>query len=162
MAHCEITIYNRQREVPLKLNSVSIQDVVDVVLASEQQQADFLSLHFLSDRLMRQYHKKFFQDDSATDCMSFPIDIDDPEATPRILGDIFICPQTALTHVKGCPHSFWEELTLYLVHGLLHLIGYEDTSASSRTIMRKKEKQILSMLKERGSFISGILHVQRT
>ena len=87
--------------------------------------------------------------------MSFPIDIDDPEATPRELGDIFICPKTALIYTKDTPHLFWEELTFYLVHGLLHLLGYEDTSSEKRSVMHLKERALLRALKKTTTLLSG-------
>jgi len=87
--------------------------------------------------------------------MSFPIDIDNLEATPRALGDILICPKIALLQVDNNTRLFWEELTLYLIHGLLHLLGYEDTSPKKRAIMRSKEKKLIEKLKKNGSLLSG-------
>jgi len=156
--YCNIAIYNRQKELSIKFNESSIQAVVDFVLAQEKEQAHFLNIHFLSDRLMRKYHKEFFQDGSSTDCMSFPIDIDDPKAMPRALGDIFICPKIALIRTKNNISLFWEELSLYLVHSLLHLLGYEDTSSETRKIMRLKEKNLLCTLKKSKTLISGDFH----
>lgn len=158
MPHCNVSIYNRQKEIAIEFDVSSIQAVVDSVLVQENEEAHFLSVHFLSDRLMRKYHKKFFQDGSSTDCMSFPIDIDEPKAMPRALGDIFICPKIALIRAKNNIALFWEEITLYLVHSLLHLLGYEDTSPSLHKIMHTKEKNILCTLKESNTLISGDFH----
>jgi probable rRNA maturation factor len=125
------------------------------VLEHENVSADFVSIYFISDRVMRQYHKKYFQDPSPTDCISFPVDSEADSHGPRVLGDVFVCPKTAHLYVQGDERKFWEELTLYIVHGLLHLLGYEDMPASARSKMRAREKIIISALKKGQKMISG-------
>ena len=86
------------------------------VLAAEGVDAGELGLAFVGPDEMRELKREHLGIDEATDVLSFPIDgrEDVPEGVPRALGDVVLCPQ-----VVG---DAWREP---LVHGLLHLLGYE-------------------------------------
>ncbi len=159
---CTVTIYQQQREVRFWLAPGILEEIVAVVLCDEKTAADCVSIHFVSDVSMRRLHQRYFADPSSTDCMSFPLDQKPPYASPRVLGDIFICPLTALK-VAQKPSSislsivFWKEITLYLVHGMLHLLGYEDSTPTRRRLMRSRERAILKQLMAQGLTAKGIL-----
>lgn len=155
---CHTLFLNRQREISVSINPQSVQTVVDAVLCHENQRADFITIEFLSDAKTRNLHKKFFGDSSPTDCMSFPIDLDEHQK-PRHLGDIFICPKTALSQAQNNPLIFFEELTLYLVHGILHLLGYDDLIPSARKKMKQHEASIMKSLHTHGQILSGNLQL---
>jgi probable rRNA maturation factor len=155
---CQILLIHRHSEIPFSIDPESIETVVRFVLESEKQSADFLTVEFLSDARTRQLHKKFFGDPSSTDCMSFPIDIDD-HLQPRHLGDLIICPKTALLHAKNDSSLFFDELTLYLVHGMLHLLGYDDIALAPRKKMKQREGKIMKALREHGQILSGKLQL---
>ena len=86
------------------------------VLASEGVDAGELGLAFVEPDEMRSLKREHLGVDEATDVLSFPIDGrgDVPEGVPRALGDVVLCPQ-----VVG------EAWRAPLVHGLLHLLGYD-------------------------------------
>jgi probable rRNA maturation factor len=156
-----VTVFQRQREVRFSLVPNCLYEIVQVVLVEENAPGDTVSIHFISDFLMRRYHKRFFQDPSFTDCMSFPLDQYPPFPNPRDLGDIFICPKSALMFAKNSEPVFWSELTLYLVHGMLHLLGYEDSSKNKRAIMKSREKAILKALINQGLLAKGTLRLEQ-
>jgi probable rRNA maturation factor len=153
---CKVLVINKQKEIRFVVYADSIQNAVETVLSCEQEPADFVTIEFLSDAKTRQMHKKFFGDPASTDCMSFPIDLEN-STSPRHLGDIFICPKTALIQAENNPDVFFEELTLYLVHGLLHLLGYDDCSAQEKRTMRQRERRIMKCLRDHGQILSGKL-----
>jgi probable rRNA maturation factor len=155
---CQVLLSNRQREVPFRIDPNSVQTLVATTLACEGEQADFITVEFLSDAKMRRLHKKFFQDSSSTDCMSFPIDLDD-QPFPRHLGDVLICPKTALEQAENDPSVFFDEMTLYLVHGILHLLGYDDQLPLPRKKMKQRESYIMKRLRRHGQILSGKLQV---
>ena len=66
--------------------------------------------------------------------LSFPVDESAPAAGPRELGDVVICPE----------HT--EDLAEAVVHGVLHLCGYEDESGKGAAEMRRKEREYLRRL----------------
>ena len=152
---CRVAYSNRQREFPIRIDKTSLKTVVEVVLQEELQDADIVGLYLLSDRMMRYYHKKFFNDPSSTDCMSFPLD--DQTTKKRHLGEIMICPKTAHLVAQKENISFWKELTLNLVHGMLHLLGYEDTTETGYTMMTQKQTFLLSSLEQNQCLIRGFL-----
>ena len=98
-------------------------------LAEEGLEAAELGIAFVPPGEIRTLKSEHLGIDEATDVLSFPIDgLDDlPEGVPRALGDVVICPQ-----VVG------DEWRWPLVHGILHLLGYEHGDA-----MERREQEIL-------------------
>ncbi|MBL7085203.1 MAG: rRNA maturation RNase YbeY [Candidatus Omnitrophica bacterium] len=65
---------------------------------------------------------------------------------PEILGDVVICPEIARKFAKIYRSTTKKEISLYLTHGILHLLGYDDMNAKSRSQMRAQEQEILNRL----------------
>ena len=144
----KIEYINRQKEVDISFFLPLVPSIIAVTLALEDQKADYVAVHFLSDRAMRKMHKDYYNDPSSTDCMSFPIDVEEKERIgQRILGDIFICPKVAKEVAKEVHTTLEDELTLYTIHATLHLLGYDDIKISEKKCMRKKEQTALQSLK---------------
>lgn len=152
---CAVHVSNRQREVHFSVDSNILQGIVQAVLDSQGESASCIEIQFLSDRQTRRLHKQFFSDPSSTDCMSFPIDEVPDGSGYRHLGDVVVCPATALSCAKGKPSVFWEELSLYIVHGILHLLGYDDTTPMKRARMRRQEQRALALAKARSCMLRG-------
>lgn len=140
----QIHIHNEQKDLPLSKRREHITALIHFVLAQEKRKCDEIGIFFITDTKMRALHKEFFDDDSPTDCMSFPVD-SEPDCTPCYLGDIFVCPHTACKFAKP-----YEEVTLYILHGLLHLLGYDDIDSSDRKKMRRAEKKYMNHFKAMG------------
>ncbi len=102
---------------------------------------------FVSDKKMREFNKKFRDKDTSTDVLSFPAD-SEPQAGADLdyLGDILISTETAARQAQEIGHSFDDEITRLLVHGMLHLLGYDHQDSKSARSMRAKEKALLSKL----------------
>lgn len=103
-------------------------------------------IHFVDKKTISKLHKDVFDDPSPTDCISFPIDGPHDSAEGSILGEVFVCPTVALEYVKKRGGDPDREIALYLFHGLLHLIGYDDTSPKERQEMRRQEKRCLKFI----------------
>lgn len=106
-----------------------------------------LSVAFLSDEQLAQLHAEFLDDPSPTDVITFPGDVEDDLA-----GEICVSVDMALRvseSNKGFPFS--EELTLYLVHGWLHLCGLDDLDDESRAQMREAESIAMDHLRARNT-----------
>jgi probable rRNA maturation factor len=102
------------------VDEVGVADVCRHVLAAEGIQAGDLGVMFARPEEMRRLKRAHLGADEVTDVLSFPIDGvgDLPAGVPRQLGDVVLCPQ-----VVG------EAWRAPLVHGLLHLLGYDHGSA---------------------------------
>lgn len=116
-----------------------------------QIKTDEISIQFVSEKRISQLHALFFQDPSSTDCITFPIDsIPYQSNRYHLLGEIFICPKIAKQYAEKHHINPFEELCRYVVHGILHLIGFEDEKPNLRMQMKRKENACLKHLRRRG------------
>jgi probable rRNA maturation factor len=128
---------------PIKVSSV--ENLVSDFIAFHHTTFDEASIHFVDTPTICDLHEQFFNDPSTTDCISFPMD-DAEEEGYRILGDVFVCPETADNYVKSNGGDLYHEITLYVVHGLLHLLGYDDIEEDDQVLMRAEEARYLKQV----------------
>jgi len=105
-----------------------------------------LSVVLVDSETMRDLNKKYLNHNYVTDVLAFRMN--DGEFTgfnPEILGDVVVCPDTALECAFKLNESFEKEMSLYLVHGILHLLGYCDQSAVGAAEMSEIQERILSL-----------------
>ena len=127
-----------------KVNKKNIADAAEKILRAEGAQLYSLSILVCEDTYIQNMHKIYFDDDSPTDVISFPMDKfekDNPEG--GYLGDLLISADRAFKVAKDFDNTLQKEFFLYVVHGILHLLGYDDIAEADRLIMREKEKKIL-------------------
>ncbi len=141
-----VHIFNQQTDLPLDENQV--RNLVKKVLEQERQTCDEVSLYFVSIDEISQLHQKFFNDPSPTDCISFPLDQDEESDSYQILGEVFVCPAMAIEYAQANHLDPYEETTLYVIHGLLHLMGYDDIEESEIKQMRHAEAKHLKQIKK--------------
>lgn len=134
----KISVYNKQKD--LKLSSKSVKAVVEAVLAFYNVSCDEIAIHFVSTSAICKLHDEFFEDPSPTDCITFPYDED------SFLGEVFVCPKVAMDYVAKKGTSAYEETILYVVHGILHLLGYDDIEETDRKKMKEEEKRAMAHL----------------
>ncbi len=103
-----------------------------------------LSLVFLTDSALAELHGSFLGDPSLTDVITFEAD-----ALAGTAGEVCVSVDTALRYARESGRDFAEELTLYLVHGLLHLAGYDDLAPARKRRMRLAESRALQLLRQR-------------
>lgn len=131
------------QQAALKISVDQVEQLVRQVLVKEEQRCDEVSIYFVDTPAISQLHAQFFDDPSPTDCMSFPMDemndMDKEEFHYRVLGDVFICPSTAIAYAAEHGGDAYLETTLYVVHGLLHLMGYDDLEEEDIRYMREAE-----------------------
>lgn len=139
-----IHIDNQQQD--LSIDAKSVEEIVLAFLQLEQVSADEVSINFVDDPTICKLHADYFNDPTTTDCISFPMDGEDEEY--RLLGEIFVCPKTAIDYARLNGIDPYTETTLYIVHGLLHLIGLDDIEDEDRDEMRRREQVHLENLKK--------------
>jgi probable rRNA maturation factor len=100
-----------------------------------------ISLALVDDAAIHILNSKFLQHDWPTDVITFPIS--EPEA-PELEGEIVISTQTAQTVARATGADPLDELALYLVHGLLHLCGYDDRDAHAARLMHERQSELLA------------------
>ena len=132
----DIHLFDHQTD--LSLDHEAVRELVALVIQGQGEVVDEVAIHFISPEASSTLHQRYFQDSSPTDCMSFPMD--GPNDRPRVLGEIFVCPRIALEYVQnGGSLPPEEEVALYIIHGLLHLFGYDDIEDADVVHMRAGE-----------------------
>lgn len=101
-----------------------------------------LSLSLVRDPAIRKLKRQYFGIDAATDVLSFPAG-DFPGPGPRPLGDIVISLDTARRAAGDFDSTFEDELSLYLAHGLLHLLGFDHQTPAEARKMERLERKLL-------------------
>ena len=134
----EITLNNFQKKVFLPRKK--IKKLVQKVLKGEAvKKTGRINFCFVDQALMIKLNRRFLKTKSATDVLAF--DLSDKKNPQIILADIIISTPAALKQAvkfKTSPHY---EIFLYLVHGLLHILGFNDQTHLQINQMRKKESQ---------------------
>lgn len=139
----------------LQIDESQVERLVKTFLSWKKVVCDEVNIYFVSKEKISEIHAIHFQDPSPTDCISFPIDSPNEKTSDYIiLGEIFVCPAVGIEYTQKHSLDPYDEVALYIVHGLLHLLGYDDQDDKSSTLMRQAEKLSLSYLKEN----EAILH----
>lgn len=99
-----------------------------------------VSIGFIGDTRMRQLNREYRQQDRTTDVLAFAYR-EAPRAASSVLGDIVISVPAARRQAKALEHSLDEEVLRLLIHGVLHLVGY-DHERSSREARRMQRKEV--------------------
>jgi len=132
-----IFVINRQRL--LKLNSDKIKLLARYVLENEKISNDVgINLMFVRNNIIRKYNKKFLNKDNPTDVISFEGNINDGSA-----GDIIISVEKAAEYAARNNINVNEEIARYVIHGILHCLGYEDTTDNKSRKMFKRQEKLL-------------------
>jgi probable rRNA maturation factor len=139
----EIHIQNDQQTAPI--DEQSVLHWVKSFLTLKKVTCNEIAIYFVDKETICQLHEEHFDDPTPTDCISFPIDGEDCPAD-RHLGEVFVCPEVALEYVQENGGDLEKEIALYTIHGLLHLIGYDDIEEADRLEMRSQESHILADL----------------
>ena len=140
---------NQQNALFVSPNEV--ERLVQTFLKWKGISCDEVSIFFVEKEEICRLHGEFFDDSSPTDCISFPIDSpNDPSNGYTVLGEVFVCPEVAIEYAKNAQnHSPKTEVSLYIIHGLLHLLGFDDQKEEERMIMRDEENSAMEYLKEK-------------
>jgi probable rRNA maturation factor len=135
----DIFVRNLQRKI--HVNVAELQDfaakaVRKSLQVHEEKKTDLRKLHevfvwLISDRRMASLHRKFMHQTGATDVLTFQH------------GEIFISVETARRNARAFGSSLAGELRLYVVHGLLHLHGFDDCTQPDARKMKRTQQKIL-------------------
>jgi probable rRNA maturation factor len=139
-----------RRDAGKKVPSRKLKKVALKVLELVEQDQSELSLAIVDNREMQELNAKFRNKDYPTDVLSFPSDAVVPTGA-RVLGDVIISVDKAHDQAKERGRTLDEEMVTLLIHGVLHLLGYDhERSAKDARIMRRLEKKLYRTLCEQG------------
>lgn len=148
-----IDVRNKSRSK--SITSYRLKKIVDRMMKNLFQMHGMdnpeISILFTDDEHMRSLNLQYRNIDSTTDVLAFPMqDGRFPNVGPNILGDIVISIPTAKKQAEEHEHSLEKEIATLLIHGFLHLTGYDDVSDSAKAKMKRREKEIMLQFKQRG------------
>ncbi len=136
-----VSVRNLQRKVRVNIAALrrSAEKSLRLVLAIQRSRSSLTELPeiavlLISDRRMTALHRQFLHHDGPTDVITFEH------------GEIFISADTAQRNAREFGNSLRSELQLYVVHGLLHLHGFDDRSAGDARKMKRAQDKIVAAL----------------
>lgn len=147
-----LVITNLQEKVLLPQQwEVNLERIAQVCLEQENINPDAeISLVFVDDQEIRNLNKTYRDLDVPTDVLSFPMyergddQLVNSDEEVLLLGDIVISLETALRQAQEYGHSLEREVAYLMVHGLLHLLGYDHLVEEEKKIMRQREEELLT------------------
>ncbi len=154
----EIDISDESPSANTPLDIESLRAAVESGLQVEGVASAVLSVTLVDNATIHRINKDHLQHDYATDVISFQLDWSHPDrhsagdATScradgaRIEGEIVASTEYALTEAAIHEWPVQSELTLYIVHGMLHICGYDDLNSSEKAIMRAREAAVFNRL----------------
>ena len=122
------------------LTNLKIEQNIEKLAESENRTLGDISYILCSDNYLLEINRQYLNHDYFTDVITFDYSEDNV-----ISGDIFISVDTVADNAKEYNVTFEKELERVMVHGVLHLVGYNDKSDSEVKQMRAKENQYLSL-----------------
>jgi probable rRNA maturation factor len=140
----EINLSNRHPR--LRIDRQAVRQVVQILDDAAKRFLEGpppgeLSIVFLTDSAIARIHADFLDDATTTDVITF-----EGEPAFGTAGEICVSADTAQTYAAKHGHDFSTELTLYVIHGWLHLAGYDDLEPVKKRRMRAAEKRALTCL----------------
>jgi probable rRNA maturation factor len=150
----ELVLRNHQqlRAVNLRLLRSIIVTMIEEQVGAEMQE---LGIHILSAEEMTRLNETFLRHAGPTDVLAFNY----RPATERTMhhrwqlhGEIFVCMNEAVAQARRFRTSWQSEIVRYVIHGILHLIGYDDSNAAARRKMKRAEQALVRDLGNRFRF----------
>jgi|GEM_PF-847897 len=142
----QILITNRQSLLAIDTDRLRI--VVQQILEDAQFPSALLSIAIVDDPAIHQLNRLYLQHDWPTDVLSFPLE----QRLGHLEGEVVVSAETAEKVAAEIPWPGPEELLLYVIHGTLHLVGYQDKRPEEAAKMRAAER---TYLRRMGVEVSG-------
>jgi probable rRNA maturation factor len=139
-----IRVHDQQKWI--KIDSEKAQELARSVLMHEKVSSRVpveLSVAFVDDKKIRVLNREYHSQDCATDVLAFPMDEKPPKLGPWFLGEVIVSTERAADVCGEYQNTLEREAALYMVHGILHLLGYRDHRAADYKKMFKTQNIIL-------------------
>jgi probable rRNA maturation factor len=161
-----IEVFVADEQVDHPVDTIRWVRLAEAVLLEEGLRGDAeLSMLFVDAQAMADLNKRFLGKDGPTDVLAFPIDEDpvdsgrspdsggtgpgfasEPSDLPTVLGDVVICPAVAMRNAPEHAGTYEDELALLVVHGVLHLLGFDHEDDDEAEAMERRERDLLGKL----------------
>ena len=143
----KIQIENKQTKI--KIQRRKIRSTVLKLLKIMDSANKEISISFVDDNTIKQLNNHYLQRDHSTNVLSFSLQEGEyGNINPHILGDIVVSTETAQRDAAKGDLSLSEEIDFLIIHGLLHLLGFnhKNTTKAQTTKMQMKERELFGIL----------------
>jgi probable rRNA maturation factor len=135
------------QEVPASLDPQLLERAAQAALQAASAPDDIeMTVLLTGDRQIQELNRQFLDVDSPTDVLSFPADYFDPDTETKYLGDVIISLPRAQVQAVAGDHALEQELQLLVVHGVLHLLGYDHAEPKDKAEMWALQEKILKSI----------------
>ena len=135
----EVDVSDSQSHVAI--DRAAARALVERVLRGEGVESASISLAFVDDPTIHRINREHLDHDEPTDVVTFALS---DEGDDRLCGELVISAETAARVAAEVGAEPWNEVALYVVHGLLHLCGCDDLDEASAAAMRAREDSALA------------------
>lgn len=136
-----ITIKNLQNK--LTIQPARIKKLINHILKGERvKESGYINICFVNNSLIKKFNIKFLKTSSSTDVLAF--NLNNEKKSKILLADIMISTDTAINNARKFKTTSDYELMLYVAHGILHILGYDDHTKTQMKRMRKKEAEYVN------------------
>jgi probable rRNA maturation factor len=131
-------------------STVELRKIAAAILMALKQNRAELSVALVGDKEMRRLNAKYRNKHTTTDVLAFPVE-DQPSSVSILLGDVIISVEQARRQAKETKTTLKSEMVTLLIHGILHLLGYDhEPSKRQAKIMSGLERKLYLHLCDRG------------
>jgi probable rRNA maturation factor len=142
----EVFVANEQ---DLRVDEERLLFLARHALASEGVDDDAeLSVLLVTRDHIKQLNERYAGEAHATDVLAFPM-MEDEEESALLLGDVVICPRIAARNAERVGHGLDREVEVLLVHGTLHLLGYDHQTSEERAQMNRRTRELIESFNAR-------------
>ena len=134
----KITLLNQQKKVSIQIKKI-IKLIRKVLKGEGVKESGWINICFVDNQQIKKFNAQFLNINGSTDVLAF--NSSTQKKKKIILADIMISAQEGLKQARKFKTTPDYELSLYVVHGLLHILGYNDHTPQQIKLMRKKESQ---------------------
>jgi rRNA maturation RNase YbeY len=154
-----MAVYVRGRLKRTRFNQARLVRLAEQILSAAGESSSELSIELIGDRRMRRLNRVYRRKDRTTDVLAFPMrEACAPRLVRRaweLLGDVVISVPTALRQAREAGRTVEDELVALLVHGVLHLCGYDhERNKKEAARMHRREQSILQSIRPVPSLVT--------
>ena len=145
-----IVIANRQRAE--KINARLLTKIVDALFAELKIAEAELGISLVGAKVMAKVNWDFLRHEGSTDVITFGYakpEARRPKTELKLHGELFVCVDEAILQAKNFKTSWQSEIVRYIVHGILHLLGHDDSKPHLRCKMKREENRLVRRLAQR-------------
>lgn len=142
-----VVIANRQRAK--KINQSLLKKITGELFSELKISEAELGIHFVGAKEMAQVNWQYLQHEGSTDVITFDHREESsriPHPALKIHGELFLCVDDAVSQAKQFKTNWHSELVRYIVHGVLHLLGYDDLQPELKRKMKREENRLVRLL----------------